>query len=305
MKLQGLHIAKPGENVFNPASGEYAFDTDHSTLKLYKTGFAVVTTNSGGLGSTIVPHGFGFAPAFYGFRKHTARWDFMDGGNEYANAWFPIGNPNRWTKGDSIHHGIAMSSDRDNLYIDITNGLASTSYLFKYYLLADLAQNFQGTPSLALRSHYGIKVAKPGIDVRYAKPHELGFCSDFKALQFPESHVKTATIGLGGYFTSYHDQSREQGSWVNFEHNLGFAPFYLAFGHLSTWSDNFWMEIPFYGTTGYDAFNKLICSFCDATRVRVSFWRGAFYSFGAESLPDETLTLKVFIFNEDLEATYG
>lgn len=307
MQKSGVYISD-GVNVQTAPADQYIFDTDHSALKMYKSGFVTVTTNGGGLGSLIVPHNFGFAPAFYGFRKWTARWDFMENGVEYPNSFFSIGDPNKWTKNDPVHHGITMCTDSTNLYIDIAGGLANTTYTFKYYLLADLAEAFNGAANLPQRSLNGIKVAKPGIDVRYAQPYQLGFCSDFKTFQFHDVNVRTATLTLPGYFASYRDQTRESGTYIDFMHGLGYPPFFLAFGSMNTFEVGEFQEVPFYGLNGADMFNLLVCGFCDANRVRISFWREAYFGYepGTEiPLVQSQVYLKVFIFNEDLNSTYG
>ena len=84
----GLKVSTPGTSVLTQIDKDILFSTKYSTLKINTSGFATVSTNGSGNGTTTVAHNLGYAPAFIAFQKTTASFSFL-GTTTYPNAYVP------------------------------------------------------------------------------------------------------------------------------------------------------------------------------------------------------------------------
>lgn len=292
----GLRITPPGVNALtNTDPKQWLFNSDYNTLKLYKWGTATFTTNGSGNATATIAHNLDYAPAFYVFRKDTANWPFMDA-SSYSNAYLPVGGPNYWSS-DDLHHAIHAYADEDNLYIQANGGQASTLMEFRYCILVDLSQEFSSGAGASPRD-FTFRVSQPTVNVLTAEEYQLQYSSDYKALEYHSVSPKSGSISLPAMFASHHDSFEEEGTYIDFEHGLGFAPFFFATFAGSSRS----AMVPYAELNGIDNFNYMVSGFSDATRVRISFWRSTTFFAGSllDDWPAETLTIRAFIFTENL-----
>jgi hypothetical protein len=109
-------------------------------------------------------------------------------------------------------------------------------------------------------------------------------------------------------FASYYDQSAEEATYVDFAHGLGYAPFFLAYfssNNPPAQADNRLIEVPWsVQLSDISGYLYSVTGWADATRVRLSFWRGSFYDTIHSSIngnwTNETITLKLIVFTENL-----
>lgn len=105
-------------------------------------------------------------------------------------------------------------------------------------------------------SNFGIKISKPGYDVKFATPLQLVFSSELNTLKIAETGTFSAT-GSDPYGAF---------AVMNKNHNLGVAPGYLAWVTASGYSE--WKpvnEIKTLGNWGADVYT-------DNTKIEVQFF---------------------------------
>jgi len=303
----GLKFSDSGEDVGSAEDKDLVYSTKFSTLKLYSWDDTTLTTDGGGDGTREITHSLGYAPAFFTFNKCTASWSFMDG-SSYSNAYVPdVGTWNLWAD-DAYHHAIHAYSDSSKFYFQARDATASKTYNLRYYLLADLAEDFSGSGGPTTSENYGLKISKPGVDVKTAQEYELAYSTKYKALQYHNVSFKTHSLTLPGIWASCYDTSVEEGTYVDINHGLGYPPLFLAFfesdgnGPITS---GVHLQVPFATHNSIDLFNYSVAGFCDSTRVRLSFYRNAIFALGTNQqnfTANETITLRCYIFTEDLSA---
>ena len=266
-----------------------------------------LTTDGSGDGSVAITHSFGYSPAFVAWRKCTVGWDFIDPGNTYTNAFLPVGQVNFW--GDlvnasgtrlDVHNALHAYSDSSNLNIQALGANNSQQYDFRYYLLVDRAEEFTGNFGGELVNNYGFKISPDGVNVLTAKEYQLGYSSKYKALQHYEVLFKTGSLTLPAVWSSYYDQTEQEGTYIDFQHGLDYQPFFLGFYQVD--GEDEIRQFPIYSVDDLDNINYQVSAWCDSTRVRVSFWRSVYYNpiTGSQSLAAQTINIKLYIFTENL-----
>lgn len=288
-----------GANVATDSDAAVKLTSKYNALKVLKWGDATFNTDGSGNGSVTIPHGLGYAPAFHVFRKDTASWPALDA-SSYPNAYLPLGGFNYWAS-DDLHHALHHYADEDNLYIEADTAEPSKTMNFRYYVIADLSEDFSGDDELNLLEDFGFAATKSGIDVLTAQEYEKMISSKYKILQYHQALRLTQDITLPQMFASPVDTYVEEGTYVDFEHGLGYAPFFLCFfdGSISTV-----LKVPYNEVNSIDTPDFMVTGFSDATRVRISFWRSStFFVSLLDNWPAETLNIRIVIFTENLAST--
>jgi hypothetical protein len=298
----GLKISTPNQNVLTQTALNRAFTSDKPSLKLIEAGDLSVTTDGSGNGTNQVAHNLGFKPAFFAFQKKTVQWTTLDAAS-YSNSFVPDpGIANQW--GGDYHHFLHVYTDGTNIYLQAKGAAASTTYTIHYLLFVDLAESYSGN-DIEVDNDIGLKVSRSGIDVLKAKQHELAYSSRYKTIQYYDVNYKTTTLTLPIMYASPVDTSQQEGTYVDINHGLGYPPFFLAFFRRDV-GDAISFAVPFLGVnSSTDVWDYGVAGFCDATRVRISFWRKSDWGLFVENWPAETITLKVYIFTEDLSQSFN
>jgi len=299
----GLKVSKKGDDVNTTVPKSLRFDSEYSTLKIYKWGNATISTNGSGTGSVTIPHDLGYAPGFFVFRKGTAQWTLFSA-TTYADSFFPLGAVNQYVYGDTKHDRIQAYATSTSLIInaDATDVINSTIYL-RYYILVDRSELFSTNSTISLPNNVGFKIAKTGYDVT-SPEYQMVYSSKYKALQYYAENKQTSTITLPETFASFVDTEVESASYVDFAHGLGYAPFFIAYAEGSNYSSNELFQIPrnvYVNDT--NAYNNNVSGFSDSTRVRIYWYRRSFQNQvtrAVNSFPAETLTIHLYIFTENL-----
>jgi hypothetical protein len=288
----GIKISQVGAGVSSALDKDVIFSTEFSTLKIFDTGTDYIYTDGSGNGTLTVAHNLGFAPAFFGFHNGNYRDTFFSD-TTFTNCYFPIGG---------FYDSFQMYSDDTNLYVTCTGLSAYTHYYVKWFILVDRAQNFTGDPSISLPNHWGFKVSKKDFDVLTAKEIDLVYSTKYKSLQYYDESFKTGSMTLPGFSSSYKDQTPTAGTYLDINHGLSFPPFFLAYYHSSLMADSDqYQEIPFTTLYGDDTEQDNIDAWADSTRVRIIFKKMANYLIGVKTTYEETITVKVYIFTENLD----
>jgi len=300
----GIKVAQKGINVLtNTDSENLIFSSGSNSLKVLAKGEISITTDGVGVGVGVIEHGLGFAPTLNIFRKGTTAWQRQNPSEvdavPHPNAYFSNpGTPHNWI---NYHSNTRVYSDEENLTIYV-EGAAGTTYTFLYYIFADLAEEYEGdTPIGAVKT--GIKIAFPGGNAATQKVFQLGFSSRFRALKYNPVKSQTLELSLPKiYGSAIDDPTPEEAQYGEIIHGQGYPPFFLAFFKFG--SENVAHEVGFgtkspYMDLGYDFLEQCVDSWCDATRIRFSFWRKAYFVSGDE-WPAETLSIKCLVFDEDL-----
>lgn len=304
MGNHGIKFGLPGQNLLTAEDKNIVWSSKYNSLKVVTKGTIDITTNGSGIGSGSIAHNLGFSPTFHVFRKGTADWRRNNkseiDNSTYANAYFPNpGNENNWL---NFHATTQVNSDNTNLnfYIEAEN---NTTYTFTYFIFADLSVLSNNNSPFG-QNNFGMKVAQPNKDAREQKDFQLGFTSKFRPLQY--NHVKSqiVTMNLPLLFPSqYSDSQPEEAVYCEVTHGLGYPPFFLGFFKDSSAGNslaetNEANQSPLIDL-GLGGLIRCVDSWCDATRIRFSFWRKAYYE-ADDSWSASTLTVKCLIFNEDL-----
>jgi hypothetical protein len=294
----GIAISNQGDDVLDTTIANMRFISLYGALKIYSKGTLSLTTDSSGNATASAAHNMGYAPGVFVYRKATARYDFLSGSTEYTNAYFPIGTYNDYVKDDTLHHAIHAYADEDNVYVQVSGGKASTAMNFTYVLFVDQSESFSTADGITTDT-YGLKIAKTAIDVKTAYEYQLRFSSQYKILQFHNVSKKVETITFDRIFASVLDTNVEQGSYVDFNHGLGYPPIVFPFGIAGATGDRL-VKLPYMAQNSIGAPGTIISYFIDSTRIRVYWYRQSMYSALPLDLPDDTLTIKVLPFTEDL-----
>jgi len=296
----GLKISRAGDDVKTTDDLDLAYTSKFSTLKFYRWGNLSLTTNGSGDGSVTYNHDLGYAPAHRVFRKGTAQFTYLDA-SSYTNSFFPLGAANVFSSG-VLHQAFKTYSDDDNLVITATGAGASTTYDFRFYLLVDLAQAFSGDDNVGVLKDYGFKVSQEGFSVLTAKEYQLSHSSKYKSIQYYPQNIYSQALSLPAFFASPLDTFVEAGTYVDFNHDLGYAPFFLAYNEFTIGGSDRIRSIPFNTENAIDVVNYSVAGFADATRVRLYFYEASQYATGTlyDNFPATTITTKCFVFTENL-----
>lgn len=302
------HGIKVGSNLLTDTDLDLKLLSDYPSLKMYTWGDAQFTTNGSGVGSVTINHGLGYTPICIVMKKFTAQYTFLST-TTYSNAYRHIPSYNSY---DNPKSGFTFNADTSNLTISTENfGLggasASTTYYFRYIILVDLSDTFSGTSNISLTDDFGFKISKDGINVGDGKEHEMAMSSKYKSLQFYENHILSSSLTLPVMWSSLSDTSVEEATYVDFNHNLGYAPFFLFWTDYDVFGlggDLFEMPIIDVSNAGGGSYDGLseISAWSDSSRVRVLFKRLSQVVSGSygEIYSAKTINIKVIIFTESL-----
>ncbi len=308
----GIKISVPNIQVELASDIESLFSSKFSTLKILSWGNLSLTTDGSGNGTASVNHNLGYTPAHFIFRKGTASFSFLDT-NTYANAFTPVTQDQSIWMGNSVFN---VYSTTTQLVVSASAQTANTTYTFRYYLLVDLAESYSGASGISLQNDSGMKVSKPGQDVKSAPEYQMVYSNKYKSLQYYDVGYKTQLLSLPEVDCTLNDTPQTAGTYLDIMHGLGYPPFFLA------WADgpllgsgvgqtgNF--LIPFYqdygnyaaGKTGY----RSLDGFSDANRVRISLVEQVGCNMlsgggnGNNSLAAISATIRCVVFTEDLTA---
>lgn len=295
----GALFSTQGNDALLQPDNRRPYSTKFSTLKIYKKGYIAVTTNGSGVGTGKVLHGLGYAPTFYVWRKSTASYSFLDG-STYPAAFHPCpGTSSPWIP---YHNTSDAYSDASYLNFNI-QGANSTTYYFVYFIFIDQAE-FNIKNGLDVDGNYGAKFSKSGNDADTAKEQQIQLSADYKTLKYHKDLITDyPAITLPSLAGSYFDQTPEEGTYVDFFHSLGYPPFFLAFAQGSGSEER--VNIPdiyigdLLGTSDY-----ALTGWCDKSRIRITWWRKAYYNRSSPSLSTSfstgSFSIKLYIFSEDL-----
>lgn len=301
---------KIGTNLNTDLDKDLAFTSKYGTLKIFKKGDISLTTDGSGNGSSYIEHGLGYAPAFLIFRKDTATWTFLDP-TSYPDAYIPgVGVTNDWVTVYGINNGdlgsIHAYTTADRLYIISAGADPNRTKDFVYYLLVEKSEAFTDPDSITKNKNIGMKVAKPGKNVLTSPEYDLGYSSKYKSLQYYPESIKEETLTLPLMFSSFVDSEVEEGCYVDFFHGLGYPPLFMAYARSSLLNTDMMIEIPFAFETADGGYSSeyQISSFCDSTRIRVSFYRRDNFNYlmntPSRTWLDEALVIKLYVFTENL-----
>ena len=296
----GIKTVKGSANVITAKDIELGMSSSFTSFKILKSGEIAVTTDGSGNGTASIIHALGFTPTFQVFRMGTASWQHSLTGvdsSTYSGAFFP--NPRNHHSWINNHINTEFYVDKNNLYVQAISAGASTTYYFKYYIFADLAQFYSGN-TINIQSQAGLKSSKPDKGVIDSKNYDMSFSSGYKIPQYYQESCGQFNFTLPAMSASpITDPNPESASYVDIFHNLGYPPFFMAFWVSPAFTDT-WSELPDYTLNGLDAAEDIISSWCDNTRVRLSWYRRGDYNFGTASFAQQTAQFKWVIFNEDL-----
>lgn len=291
---------KVGSNLYTDDDKDLPFTSKYSSLKLYKWGDAQFTTDGSGAGSVSVSHGLDYTPIVVVFKKFTAQYTFLSA-TTYPNSYRLVNSQNAYDTS-----GFYQYADGSQLTIYATGASATTTYYFRYMIFVDLSKDYSSTTGLSLTGDFGFKVSKPGKDVFTSEEYEMAYSSKYKSLQFYDNHILSSSLTLPAMYATKYDTDAEEATYVDFNHSLGYPPFFLVYSDLAS---AYLYEVPFlqiepYGPT-YEGVAE-VSAWCDASRVRVLFRRlskansGETYGY---SYSATTISVKVIIFAESLTLT--
>ncbi len=293
------HGIKVGSNLNTNTDAQLNLTSKYSSLKIYKWGNAQFTTDGDGVGSVTIGHDLDYAPMVMVFKKFTAQLTFLSA-TTYPNSFRPVNTSSSYDSADYFK----FSTDDAELVIATVSAAASTTFYFRYMIFVDLSQAFSDASNIALTDDFGFKVSKPDKNVLTGEEYDMALSSKYKALQYYPNHVEASSLTLPAMWASAYDREVQEATYVDFNHNLGYQPFFLVYSDLAT---AYLYEVPFVSGVQYLVFDYLgheeVSAWCDSSRVRVFFNRkshapsgeiyGTFYSA-------KTVSIKVIIFAENL-----
>jgi hypothetical protein len=301
MGNHGIKISTVGNDALTQPDNRSVYTSKFSTPKIYKKGYVTITTNGSGIGSAKIVHGFGYAPSFYVYRKSSASFSYLDA-STYPGAFHPCpGTHSPWL---SYHNTSDSYTDKQylNIYIE---GANNTTYSFVYFIFIDQAEANQ-VRGLDTAENYGLKVTQPLVNSDTAKEQQTQLSSSYGELKFFKELVVTyPSLTLPALTGDYADTSPQEGTYVDFFHRLGYAPFFLAYAEGVGTGERILLPDIYAAGSLFGTSDYALTAWCDNSRVRVSFWRKAYYDQSnpaslSTGFTASTINLKVYIFAEDL-----
>ena len=304
---------KVGDNIITDTDKELKFTSKYPSLKLYKWGDAQFTTNASSQGSVTIPHDLDYAPMVVVWRKVTAQYTFLSA-TTYSNAYMYDGAYNSYAPTD-FNICSRVEANEDNIVIKNFPAIGSpldggnqpnTTYYFRYMIFVDQSQAFENKSNISLTDDYGFKVSKTGKNVLTANEYDMAYSSKYKAVQYYPNHLVSSSLTLPIMWASQHDTEVEEATYVDFNHNLGYVPYFFVYTDFGTSN---WYQIPYLRL--YDASSTTlsgqeeVSAWADDERVRVLFTRKSYWtsSQDAHSFSAKTINIKCIMFAEDLTAT--
>lgn len=309
----GNYGIKIGDNIQTDSDLDLQFSSEFSSLKIYKWGNAQFTTDANGIGEVTIEHNLSYTPIVIVYQKFTGQYTFLSS-TTYPNSYTLLGQKNSY---NSTSWVMQFYANNEELVIQtlniggdpLDNGvLPNTTYYFRYYILVDKSEVYSSTSNISLTGDYGFKVSKPGKDVLTAKEYDMAYSSKYKALQFFENHILSSSLTLPAMWASYNDIEVEEATYVDFNHNLGYPPLFLAYADTDDLGSTAIREVPFLNIYPLSfilgSVYEEISVWSDSSRVRVLFKRYSNYPVtdgsSAYAFEEETINIKVIIFAEDL-----
>ena len=295
-----------GTNADTNTDFQVKFTTKYSTLKLLKWGNAKLVTDGSGDGSVDVYHGLGYAPIVVVFRKFTAQYTLLSS-TTYANCFYDANSINAYVTDGTFDY----YADKEKIHIfgpsvgGISNGSRTPNkeYEFRYMIFVDPSELFGSQPNAPLNRNFGFKSAKIGKNVLIAREFEMNYSSKYRALQYFENHIEGASLTLPAMQATTYDPVADEATYVDFEHNLGYPPFFMVFSDLggSSIYEVPYLEVGTPVSSSYEGYEE-VSAWCNSERVRVLFHRQSSTvsdDYG-QSYSAKTINIYVIIFAENL-----
>jgi len=292
----GIYISEAGHDATTASAKNLVFSSDFKTPKIYTSGDFSITTDASGNATSSVAHPLNYAPGFYIFRKGTTKANIMDA-STHANVFTP--NNETFDVWWDHSQDLGCYSDTSSLKYIASGAGINTTYDFRHYLLLDPSETTNASGDF--ESLFGIRTTMAGFDALTGKIYQTGIDSKYNTFSYHKGLMGSYNLTLPAVFASaISDTDVEEGTYVDIYHGLEFAPFYIAYMEIGAelyeipmaraWSD---ISLDYYWAVN---------SWCDSTRVRLSFWRRCnhnLFSF-PNSLSEETVTVKWIISKEAL-----
>lgn len=299
MPDHGISISSYGNDALTQDEKKRVYTSKFSTPKIFRKGMSSLTTNGAGTGTKKIFHGLGYTPTFLVFNKGTATNSFLDA-SSYTNAFFPIpGTSNAFY---AFHKNIFCYTDKEYLYF-VADSLGSTQTLnFRYYIFIDQAQ-FNDADGLQTTDEHGIKITKNNEDVFNAEEQKVSLSSAYKTLgYYPNMVVDYPSLTLPELFGDFFDQTPQEGTYIDFFHELDYPPFFLAYAQETGTQERTILPVANQATI-FGSADFSLASFCTRERIRIVFYRRAQYnaSPSLRTTWDATsFDIKLYVFAEDL-----
>ncbi|GEM_PF-1615243 len=293
--------------------------SDFGELKIYRWGNASITPDGDGNGFADIPHDLNYAPSYDLFVK------LPDG------YWSPVGAASSLAFGDATATIFGVS-DEEKLRIQTIGGyskLASLQRDFRYYILVDKAEGFNGSSNIALTGDRGMKLSEDDVNVFEGQEYQMRMSTKYRSLQYFKEHVVQETLSLPLMFSSHDSQDNIESQYVDFDHGLGYPPLFKAFyGSGSTLRkipDNAYAAVQASDivTQAYYTSFEVVAK-CNSDRVRLQFRRRSVFDKelflgenGGSHFPPgqlisavqhqpKTITVTIQVYTENLEGSvYG
>jgi len=304
---------KSGSNLNTNTDKQVKLTSEFSTLKMYKWGDAQFTTNGDAEGSVQIAHDLGYAPMVVVWRKLTAQYTFLSA-TTYPNAYMYEGGWNPYAPTDNNICSLVLA-DENNITIrhfpaigiPLSGGNEpNTTYYFRYMIFVDQTDDFSDPSNISLTGDYGFKVSKPGVNVLTGEEYQMMYSSKYKAVQYYSNHVLSSSLTLPAMWASEIDDTVEEATYVDFNHNLGYAPYFFVYTDYGTSS---WYQLPALEVFDASEFTlsgvSAVNSWSDSSRVRVLFTRSSYWTSTLDGhvFAAKTINIKCIIFTVDLAET--
>lgn len=304
---------KVGPDIATDTDKELKFTSKYASLKLYKWGDAQFTTNGSGIGYVDISHDLDYAPMVVVWRKLTAQYSFLSA-TTYPNAYIYDGAYNSYAPTDK-NLCSRVNADADKIRISNHPAIGSplsggnqpnTTYYFRYMIFVDKSQAFSSASNISLTGDYGFKASKDGVNVLTGEEYDMAYSSKYKAVQYYSNHIVSSSLALPAMWATRYDTEAEAATYVDFNHSLGFAPYFFVYTDAGTSN---WYQIPYLRLFDASPFSlsgqEEVSAWCDDDRVRVTFSRKSFWtsSVSGHQFSAKTINIKCIIFTENLAET--
>ena len=207
----GFSITKQGKNVLTEVDPlSFVLTSRFNTLKIWKKVEMSIAVPASGTGNVYYTHGFGYKPAylaFYKLKPTAATW-WCDNVSLNSNI------------SDQDGYRVVTSTTVDTLNFSVEDAFsvgARTCSVICFIFIDPIQNISPALNGVGMKTDYGIKVSKAGVDVTIAKPHDLFISSQYPGLKFHMDKTVQFDIANPGVAGE-----------TSFEHGLGYVPAFVS-----------------------------------------------------------------------------
>jgi hypothetical protein len=218
----GIKVAKEGKSSSSSDPRDYSFHSYFNQLKIFDEVHGVISLSTTVVGTVNNTHNLGYKPLIFSYFEHPEVSKWYSAPCRTYNA---LSTPPTWDLISVMKH-VSANEIQVRFYDDGFMTSSPTNVQYKYYILVDPREGAwydpasTDTDSETLTNSYGIRIARPNIDVKTAEPQNLVYSSKFntfkiaKIVKFTSAGSSAHGLGYPPAFFVLKEDPTYSGEWI-------------------------------------------------------------------------------------------